>query len=355
MPFPRNTILAMIFSAFISSASVSGLPLRDKDTASSSTGKHHSSGISTGPSSTAHTSQGIVSSTMAAPIVSGTSTGSSFSNSAGTSTGLAALFPLPNPVSMWTTLPGAPGALPLSDATLQPFKEMAQTKHTYSNAPDGKAAMVANYPQGSFNPSHDPRGASLDFTTALELTFGYSVMFPAGFQWNKGGKLPGVYGGDNATTATSCSGGRRDPTCFSARLMWRPNGAGELYTYLPDPSDPAFAANEKICQIPNSECNPTYGASISRGAFSFAPGEWTTVSERVKLNTAGQADGELELFVGGKGVINATGIILRDTSEGRMRGLQMETFFGGSTADWASPVAQQVFFADFSAAILATL
>jgi hypothetical protein len=137
--------------------------------------------------------------------------------------------------------------------------------------------------------------------------------------------------------------------------MWRPNGAGELYTYLPDPSDPAFAANEKICQIPNSECNPTYGASISRGAFSFAPGEWTTVSERVKLNTAGQADGELELFVGGKGVINATGIILRDTSEGRMRGLQMETFFGGSTADWASPVAQQVFFADFSAAILATL
>lgn len=211
MPFPRNTILAMIFSAFISSASVSGLPLRDKDTASSSTGKHHNSGTSTGPSSTAQTSQGIVSSTMAAPIVSGTSTGSSLvpapsgktnsSNSAGTSTGLAALFPLPNPVSMWTTLPGAPGALPLSDATLQPFKEMAQTKHTYSNAPDGKAAMVANYPQGSFNPSHDPRGgfsfyapgpASLDFTTALELTFGYSVMFPAGFQWNKGGKLPGV-------------------------------------------------------------------------------------------------------------------------------------------------------------------
>ena len=108
---------------------------------------------------------------------------------------------MPNPISQWTTLPGAPGALPLSDATLLPFKEMAETKHTYANAPDGKTAMVADYPQGSFNPTHEPRGGfsfyapgppSLDFTTAKELTFGYSIMFPTGFQWNQGGKLPGV-------------------------------------------------------------------------------------------------------------------------------------------------------------------
>jgi len=271
---------------------------------------------------------------------------------------------MPSPLSQWTTLPGAPGALPLSDATLMPFKEMAETNHSYSKAPDGTTAMVANYPQGSFNPTHEPRGgfsfyapgpSSVNMTDAQELTFGYSVMFPTGFQWNQGGKLPGIYGGDNASNATECSGGRRDPTCFSARLMWRTDGAGEIYTYLPDPSDPTYAANEKLCQMPNSECNPTYGASISRGAFSFTPGAWTTVSERVKLNTAGQADGELELFVGGKSVISAVGIILRDSDEGRIRGIQCETFFGGSTADWASPVTQQAYFADFSVAILSTL
>jgi hypothetical protein len=163
-------------------------------------------------------------------------------------------------------------------------------------------------------------------------------------------------GGDDAETAVSCSGGRRDHSCFSARLMWRPNGAGELYTYLPDSSEGSqFAANDKICDIPNSECNPTYGASISRGAFTFVPGKWTTVSQRLKLNTPDQADGELELFVGGQSVISVSGIIIRDSPEGRMRGMQMQTFFGGSTKEWASPVDQEVYFADFSVAIISTL
>ncbi|KAJ7130203.1 hypothetical protein C8R44DRAFT_872039 [Mycena epipterygia] len=357
------------------------MSLEDKNVESTSSGKHHSatesrehSSASTVPTSSipsGPTVSGVISGTITSssllPAPSGTSNGSTSagnSTGAGSATGLDALFPVPNPISKWTTLPGAPGTLPLSDETLMPFKEMAQTNHTYGKAPDGKLAMEANYPKGSYNPSHEPRGGfsfyatgppSLDFTTAQELIFAYSVMFPVGFQWNQGGKLPGIYGGDNATTATACSGGRRDPTCFSARLMWRPQGMGEIYTYLPDPSIPAFAANEKLCQMPNSQCNPTYGASISRGAFSFTPGEWTTVSERVKLNTAGQADGELELFVGGKSVISAVGIILRDTDEGRLRGMQMETFFGGATADWASPVTQQAFFSDFSVAILATL
>ncbi|KAJ7130335.1 polysaccharide lyase family 14 protein [Mycena epipterygia] len=270
-----------------------------------------------------------------------------------------ALFPIPSSVAQWTTLPGAPGALPLSDETLKPFDVMSGTTHNYVSAPDGKLAMEAIYPKGTYIPSKKPLGGfsfyapgpdSVDFTTAKELTFGYSIMFPEGFQFNKDGKLPGIYGGDNATTA--CSGGRRDPTCFSARLMWRPEGQGELYTYLPDPSDPAYEANAHICNMPNSECNPTYGASISRGAFTFPTGQWTTVSERVKLNDAGQANGKLELFVGGRSIISATGIILRDSDAGRMRGIQFQTFFGGSTSDWASPVDQKVYFTDFSVAII---
>ncbi|KAJ6591090.1 hypothetical protein DFH09DRAFT_1138541 [Mycena vulgaris] len=386
MTHPHSRNIHIIVVTFLLSASVLAVPAPPEKKTSqivastdslTSVGKHRSAATSLDHSSTTLPSPStFTTKTVSSSAVSGAFTSTSLhaapsgttnsSSSLGNTpaNAMAALFPMANPVSMWTTIPGAPVALPLSDSTLLPFKEMAGTKHAYTKAPDGKTAMEATYPQGSYNPSHQPRGGfsfyapgppSLDFTTAKELTFGYSVMFTAEFQWNQGGKLPGIYGGDNATTATACSGGRRDPTCFSARLMWRANGAGELYTYLPDPSDPNFAANEKVCKIPNSECNPTYGASIARGAFSFTPGEWTMVSERVKLNTAGQTDGELELFVGGKSVISAVGIILRDNAEGRMRGLQVETFFGGSTADWASPVDQQAYFSDFSVAILATL
>ncbi|XP_050413617.1 uncharacterized protein LOC126828082 [Patella vulgata] len=41
-----------------------------------------------------------------------------------------------------------------------------------------------------------------------------------------GGKLPGLFG--------DCSGGRHSTTCFSARLMWREKGDGEIYVYMPD-------------------------------------------------------------------------------------------------------------------------
>lgn len=108
--------------------------------------------------------------------------------------------------------------------------------------------------------------------------------------------------------------------------MWRAKGAGEFYTYLP----PSFRENKKLCNVkPFSECNPTYGASVGRGAFTFATGRWTTVAERIRLNDIGQANGELELFADGKSVVKVDGLVLRDKDEGRMRGIQMQTFFGG--------------------------
>lgn len=111
--------------------------------------------------------------------------------------------------------------------------------------------------------------------------------------------------------------------------MWRPEGNGELYTYLPPYTDVKFKANEHICGLKGSDCNPTYGASVGRDSFKFEAGTWTTVAQRVKLNTVGKADGELDLFVGGEKKISVVGLILRDSSKGKMRGIQMQTFFGG--------------------------
>jgi hypothetical protein len=108
--------------------------------------------------------------------------------------------------------------------------------------------------------------------------------------------------------------------------MWREDGDGEMYTYLP----PGFDANDKVCDIPpHSDCNPTYGASIARGSFKFARGAWTTVAERVKLNDVGKSNGELQLWVNGRSVIDVKGVVLRDSGAGKLRGIQFQTFFGG--------------------------
>ncbi|KAF9480858.1 hypothetical protein BDN70DRAFT_931348 [Pholiota conissans] len=269
---------------------------------------------------------------------------------------LGKLFPVADTIKSWTTSPSS-NALSLSDATFRPFSVLKALSHTYTKAPDGKAAMKAHYPKGSYTFGHDPQGgfsfyapgpSSVDLTTAKEATFGYSVFFPEGFNFQLGGKLPGLYGGNSDAESLSCSGGRRSSACFSARLMWRSKGAGEFYTYL----DPSASANKKVCNVaPFSECNPTYGASVGRGAFTFATGAWTTISERVRLNDAGQANGEIELFANGKSVISVKGLVLRDSSAGRIRGMQMQTFFGGSSTQFASPKDQDVYFSDFSVSI----
>ncbi|KAF5353429.1 hypothetical protein D9756_007902 [Leucocoprinus leucothites] len=261
----------------------------------------------------------------------------------------------------WTTLAGAQGALSLSNTTLRPQKVTNRCPFTYQNSPDGVKSLKAHYPKGSYKPSVDPCGGvsfyapgptSVDLTTAKEALFSYSVYFPQGFDFVKGGKLPGLYGGDDADTAVSCSGGRHDTTCWSARLMWRANGAGELYLYLPPYDDPRFAVNKKLCSLPNSVCDSTYGISVNRGSYKFATGGWTTVAQRVKLNDVGQSNGEIELFVNGKSTIKVTGVIIRDASAGRVQGMQVQTFFGGSSTDWATPRDQDVYFANFGAEII---
>ncbi|THU85385.1 hypothetical protein K435DRAFT_783350 [Dendrothele bispora CBS 962.96] len=241
------------------------------------------------------------------------------------------LFPVPDFSKSWTTCSDSSDALPLDDETLVVSTDKKDLPHNY-----------AVFPKGSYIPSKDPPGGlsfyasgpeEVDLTTAKEATFRYSVFFPDDFEHVKGGKLPGLYGGDDAENSKSCSGGRRDTSCFSIRLMWREEGSGELYTYLPD-----VDANKKQCDVPpESHCNPTR--------------KWTTVSQRVKLNDAEEANGEMELFVGGDSVIKVTGLEIRDSDKGRMRGIIMQTFFGGSTPDYASPKDQSIYFGDFSMAI----
>jgi hypothetical protein len=134
-------------------------------------------------------------------------------------------------------------------------------------------------------------------------------------------------GGDNDEVATTSSGGRHDERGWSSRLMWRTGGAGEMYTYLP----PSFSANQALYHVPPySRSNPTYGTSVGRGSFSFQPGEWTTVTQRMCLNDAGQENGELELFVNGQSKINVSGLVLRSSEAGRIRGMHIQTFFGGA-------------------------
>lgn len=111
------------------------------------------------------------------------------------------LLPISPQVSYWTTSTTLSGALPLADSTFRPHNQISALTHSYVDAPDGRLSMQAIYPEGSYTFSHDPQGgfsfyapgpASVDLTTAKEATFGYTAYFPSGFDFVKGGKVPGL-------------------------------------------------------------------------------------------------------------------------------------------------------------------
>ncbi|WP_431272618.1 polysaccharide lyase [Dankookia sp. P2] len=115
---------------------------------------------------------------------------------------------------------------------------------------------------------------------------------------------------------------------FSARLMWRAAGEGELYLYAPDRA---------------ARC----GDSIGRGAFRLPAGTWAELAQEVVLNTPGRADGRIRLWLDGRPVLDRGGLLLRETAAVRVDGLLFASFFGGSDPSWASPRDQSAEFSGF--------
>lgn len=203
----------------------------------------------------------------------------------------------------------------------------------------------------------DPGNTGMDLTKARTASFTYTVQFENGFDWKLGGKLPGWYGGDSAEEAKHCSGHAGGPGCFSSRLMWRPDGVGEIYNYY-------WGSEQAYCNDPASYaigtgqiiCHSGSGDSLGRNSFKFEAGKPVTVTNTITLNTMNgdkpNADGKQSLIVDGVKVIDANNLVMRHHDQGRIRGLFFSTFFGGSGGSWACPKDQTATFSDISVSVL---
>jgi hypothetical protein len=194
-----------------------------------------------------------------------------------------------------------------------------------------QGVLTVHYPEGSINPSNDdaPLGGA-GFYAALPAgldaaCLSYAVRFDADMAFVRGGKLPGLFGGEAPSGGEEVTG----TNGFSVRLMWRQDGAGELYEYIVNKGD------------------ADSGLSVGRGLFHFDRDRWVRLDLEVVLNTPGAADGIARLWVDGRAVIDQSEVIYRTDRSVTIDGLMFSTFFGGSTPKWASPRDQMVRFKDF--------
>jgi len=201
--------------------------------------------------------------------------------------------------------------------------------------------LQVTYPAGSF--SHNTGGSQFinlwNTTNAngfQSMMVSYEVAFDAGFDWVKGGKLPGLRGGYNTS---GCSGGNEanGEDCWSTRLMWRTSGEGEVYAYIP--------TSNNLCSDSDIICNSDFGISISRGSFTFASGAWNRVTLLVQLNNPTDvANGNVMLYFNDALAISHQGLQLRKNSSLSANGMYFSTFFGGSDSSWATPNTTHTYY-----------
>jgi hypothetical protein len=172
---------------------------------------------------------------------------------------------------------------------------------------------------------HTPR---LTLEPGKEYLLEYSVRFDTGWDFSRGGKLPGLAG---ATAPTGCVG--TDGSGFSARLMWREQGRLIGYMYDIDKTE--------ACGTP---LNTT---------FHFKVNQWHKVKQRVKLNTGRNRDGEVQIWIDGAEQVNAKRPLMAEAANRRIDVVLFHSFFGGSTNDWAPSRDVTISFSEIYATLLA--
>lgn len=99
--------------------------------------------------------------------------------------------------------------------------------------------------------------------------------------------------------------------------MWREDGDGEIYAYLPTSEQ-----RDDLCDEDNNVCNSDYGYSLGRGAFKFDTGSWVSVRQVLSMNTVGKQDGSVTLYINDDKVIDIPKLVFRTESAGRVVGIR---------------------------------
>lgn len=197
--------------------------------------------------------------------------------------------------------------------------------------------MEVTYPAGAYGAN----GASaflsdiqfgMDLPASYnELYIAYDIMFDTNFDFVLGGKLPGLCGYDsNQAPATGCNTGGGFPDGYdgwSARGMWRVDGALENYVYHANQSN-------------------FYGDDEHWNANAI-PGTWHRIQHRVVLNTVGQQNGVLEAWLDGTKVLSENTLEYRKIESIGINLFYFSTFFGGNNSTWAPSTDQRIFFDNF--------
>lgn len=195
-------------------------------------------------------------------------------------------------------------------------------------AKEGKNSLRIFYPKNNFGTKHTGAQAPIKLEPAQQYYISYWLRFSENFSWgttSEGGKLPGLAAGDRCSGCVVCNGSNG----FTTRLMWRAGGKLVLYLYHMDKAN---------------LCGDDHPLQLSPGQDFYAKrGEWIKITERVKINTANNHDGEVEVWVNDEPAIFKKDIKFV-TNGSLIDYFYFSTFHGGNDPGWSPKVDSYIWF-----------
>ncbi|QDU70746.1 polysaccharide lyase [Mucisphaera calidilacus] len=171
-----------------------------------------------------------------------------------------------------------------------------------------------------------------------ELYASYWVHFGPGTEFVRAGKLPGLAGGEANT-----GGNKPDGTDgFSARMTWSSNGkdgsqvpttSANLNQYLYHPDQPQTYGDTRF-----------YDETHDGRWVEVTSGPWYHIQHRVVMNTPGEHDGVVQAWVNGEPVFYVDDIRFRDVPGLQIDVFRFETFYGGSSMNFATTKEEYFYF-----------
>jgi hypothetical protein len=197
---------------------------------------------------------------------------------------------------------------------------------------NGNRFIRVKYPEGGVGPNEGGAQWKVDFkdgfdTSYDELYVSYKLRFSKGFDPVKGGKLPGMMGGQGNTGGKQATGFDG----WSARMMWRAEAAAVFYVYHADmPSK--FGDVYKWGEVETRQ---------------FPAGEWVQVEHRIVMNSSDDKNGILQGWYNGVLALDKRDMRYRKVDGFAIDGFYFSTFFGGASDDFAATRNETIDFDDF--------
>lgn len=196
----------------------------------------------------------------------------------------------------------------------------------------GNKFQRITFPAGTFKlEQHGAQWKTPLSASTNEAFMTYRVRFSSGFNGANAydGKLPGLgggglVGGGNIPTGT---------TGWDARYMFKTGMSNiRFYLYYWEMFNTSYLTptNTQYKDASPISGKAYYGIGLPFSGSMGSVNNWLTITQRIKMNTVGQRNGEVEGFINGQRRYLCTGIDFRTTNAISISNIVFSIFFGGS-------------------------